>query len=160
MDRELLLGGKFTFYVGGQKQVFVKKPVEHLRHVMMKALLWGLYLPTYAQLKVEISIGYRYKPDLVALDSDRPLFWAEAGHVGNQKLKRLLYRFSQTHFAFAVWGTSPAAMLARVRKRLRTVNRRAPVDVIAFPEDAAQQFIDSQGAIRIHHDDLEWQRLV
>lgn len=84
MDSELLLGGKFTFRVGGEKQVFAKKPIEHHRHVVMKVLLWALYLPTYDQLQVELGIGHRYKPDLVALAAGKPLFWAEAGRVGNQ----------------------------------------------------------------------------
>jgi len=160
MDSALLLGGKFTFRVGRRKQVFVKKPVEHLHHVVMKALLWALYLPAYDQLQVEVSIGHRYKPDLVALGADTPLFWAEAGRVSNEKLKRLIHRFPRTHFAFAVWGSSLASMTARVQGQARGVNRLAPIDVIAFPEDAAMQFIDSRGTIRVHHKDLNWQRLV
>ena len=160
MGIELLLGGKFTFRVGGQKQVFVKKPVEPLHHFLMKALLWALYLPAYAQLRVEVSIGHRYKPDLVALGDDAPLFWAEAGRVGNQKLKRVIKQFPRTHFAFAVWGSSLTALIARVRRQSRGARRQAPIDVIAFPEDAATRFIDPGGNIQIHHSDLTWQRFV
>lgn len=160
MDSELLLGGKYTFRVGGKKQVFVKKPVEHHRHVVMKALLWALYLPAYAQLRVEVSIGYRYKPDLVAPGAEAPLFWAEAGHVGNQKLKRVIKRFPRTHFAFAVWGSSLESMIARIRRESRGVHRQAPIDVIAFPEDAATRFFEPQGSIRVHHSNLKWQRFV
>lgn len=160
MDSELLLGGKFTFRVGGQKQVFVKKPVEHHRHVVMKALLWALYLPVYTRLRVEVSIGYRYKPDLVALGDKAPLFWAEAGHVGNQKLNRVLKRFQQTHFAFAVWGSSLESMIARVQRQSRGVHRQAPIDVITFPEDAATRFFEPHGSIRVQHSDLKWQRFV
>ena len=159
MNSELLLGGKFTFRVGEQKQVFVKKPVEHIRHVVMKALLWGLYLPAYNQLKVEVSIGYRYKPDLVALGADAPIFWAEAGRVGNQKLKRVIHRFPRTHFAFAVWGSSLTSLIARVRRQSRRAHRHAPIDMIAFPEDAAEQFIGPRGKIQIHANDLTWLRL-
>ena len=159
MDSELLLGGKFTFRVGGQKLVVVKKPVEHLRHVLMKALLWALYLPTYPQLRVEVSIGYKYKPDLVALSPKGPLFWGEAGHVGNQKLQRVLKRFPQTHFAFAVWGASLASMESRIRRQTRSANRKAGIDLIRFPEDASPRFIDPRGNIRIHPDDLSWQRI-
>jgi hypothetical protein len=44
---------------------------------------WALYLPLYPNLSVEIGVGDRYKPDVVALGEDgRPLFWAEAGQVG------------------------------------------------------------------------------
>ncbi len=160
MESELLLGGKFTFRAGGKKQVFVKKPVEHHRHVVMKALLWALYLPEYAQLQVEVSIGFRYKPDLVAPGDDTPLFWAEAGRVGNQKLQWVIHRFPRTHFAFAVWGASLSSMTARVHRQARGVRRLAPVDVIAFPEDAVARFFEPKGTIRVHHSDLNWQRLV
>jgi hypothetical protein len=160
MDSALLLGGKFTFRVGGRKQVFVKKPIEHLHHVVMKALLWALYLPAYDQIQVEVAIGHRYKPDLVALGFDAPLFWAEAGRVGNQKLKRLIHRFPRTHFAFAVWGSSFKSITDRVQGQARGVHRLAPIDVIGFPEDAAVHFIDSRGTIRVHHKNLAWQRFV
>ena len=160
MDSELLLGGKYTFKVGGKKQVFVKKPVEHFRHVVMKALLWALYLPAYTQLQVEVSIGHRYKPDLVALGASAPLFWAEAGRVGNQKLKRVIHRFPRTHFAFAVWGSSLSSMAARVQRQSLGVNRLAPIDLIAFPENAALRFIGPRGTIRIHQSDLTCQRFV
>ena len=159
MDSELLLGGKYTFRVGGRKQVFVKKPVEHIHHVVMKALLWALYLPAYDQLQVEVAIGHRYKPDLVALGTETPLFWAEAGRVGNQKLKRVLNRFPRTHFAFAVWGSSLAALIARVQRQSGGRSRQAPIDVIAFPEDAVARFVDSRGTIKILHSDLTWQRM-
>ena len=125
----------------------------------MKALLWALYLPAYAQLQVEVSIGYRHKPDLVALGSEGPLFWAEAGKVGKQKLERMVKRFPRTHFAFAVWRSSPVSMIARIRRQSRGVRRQGPVGVIAFPEDAATRFIRPQGTIRVLHSDLTWQRL-
>jgi hypothetical protein len=158
MDSELLLGGKYTFRVGGRKQVFVKKPVEHMHHVIMKALLWALYLPTYEQLRVEVAIGHRYKPDLVALDAETPLFWAEAGRVGNQKLNRILNRFPRTHFAFAVWGSSLAALTARLQRHSDGLRRQAPIDGIVFPEDSASRYIDPRGNIEVHHSGLTWQR--
>jgi hypothetical protein len=52
MDNELLMRGKYTFRAGDQKLVVVKKPVEHLRHVFMKALLWAFYMPIYPLLRV------------------------------------------------------------------------------------------------------------
>ena len=126
----------------------------------MKALLWALYLPAYAQLQVEVAIGHRYKPDLVALGAGTPLFWAEAGRVGNQKFKRVIHRFPRTHFAFAVWGSSLSSMTARVQGQKRGVHRLAPIDVIAFPEDAAALFIGPRGTIRVHPSYLMWQRFV
>jgi len=159
MDTDLALRGKYTFRVDGQKLILVKKPVESLRHVVMKALLWALYLPQYPQLLVEVSIGNKYKPDLVHTASDGPVFWGEAGTVSTAKLRRLLKRFPRTHFALAIWNGSLAPLAARILRNSDGLTRRSPVDIIRFPSTADRQFIDGGGVIRIRHKDLEWQRL-
>ena len=159
MDSELLLKGKFTFRVGSRKLVVFKKSVESLRHVVMKALLWALYLPAYPQLRVEVPIGYRYKPDLVEAGSDGPRFWAEAGSIGSQKLRRILKQFPRTHFALATWGGSIDPIIVRIQRQTEGVRRMAPIDVIGFPTDADLRFIDQRGAIRIDHNQLDWLRI-
>ncbi len=159
MDDDLLLRGKYTFRTGQNKLVVVKKPVESLRHVVMKALLWALYLPAYPQVRVEVPIGYKYKPDLVQMGPQGPEFWAEAGSVGARKLEQVLKRFPRTHLALAVWDASPLPMQHRISRLLRQTNRRAPIDVIGFPADSDKQYITPHGAIQIHHDDLNWRRL-
>ena len=76
MNSGLQLRRKFTFQAHDRKVILVKKPMEHIHHVLMKALLWSLYLPSYPQLSIEIGIGSRYKPDVVETDCNgRPLFW-------------------------------------------------------------------------------------
>jgi hypothetical protein len=159
MDPDLALRGKYSFRADGQKLVVVKRPVEHLRHVVMKVLLWALYLPQYPHLRVEVSIGYKYKPDLVQTGPQGPEFWAEAGRIGSQKLHRMLRRFPRTHFALAVWGQSPATLQTRVCRQAERMPRSAPIDVIAFPDDADTRFIDQRGSIRIGLDDLNWRRI-
>ncbi len=154
------IGGKYTFHVDHRKLVVVKKPVEHVRHVVMKALLWALYLPMYPRLEVEVSIGYKYKPDLVDVGPDGPRFWAEAGRVRQSKLKRVLKRFPHTHFAFASWGHSLTTMHARFQRAAQPLNRDAPIDLITFPEDAGDRYVDRRGRIDIRHVDLDWQQLV
>jgi len=160
MDADLYLKGKYTFRLNAQKLILVKKSVESRRHVLMKALLWGLYLPDYPGLQVEVPIGYKYKPDLVQTGPEGPRFWGEAGSVGTEKLRRLLKRFPRTHFALAAWGSPLAALEARIRRATRSqASRPAPVDLIRFPVDADRRFLDARGRIFIHHDDLDWQRL-
>ena len=159
MDHDLHLRAKYTFRVDDRKLVLIKKAVESRRHVLMKAMLWALYLPEYPDLQVEVPIGYKYKPDLVQMDADGPLFWAEAGRVGTEKLRRLLKRFPRTHFALAAWGSHLAALETRIRRQTRDVKRPAPVDVIVFPKDAGTRFIDTRGRIRVRHSDLKWLRM-
>jgi hypothetical protein len=77
MTDELFLRRKWMLRTQDRQVVFVKKPHESDTHVLMKALLWALYLPAYPELTVEIAVGDRYKPDVVALNArGEPLFWA------------------------------------------------------------------------------------
>jgi hypothetical protein len=157
---ELLLRRKWTFRAHGQQVVFVKKPVESVEHVVMKALLWALYLPDYPNLTVEVGVGDRYKPDIVALDGrGEPAFWGEAGSVRAEKIRSLARRYRLTHFAIAKWDTRLDPYVELVRDALDGVSRGAPFDLVCFPGNSAERFIDDQGRIQVTMDDLEWVRL-
>ena len=160
MTDELLLRRKWTLCAHGRKVVFVKKPYESQAHVLMKALLWALYLPAYPDLTVEIAVGDRYKPDVVALDArGEPVFWGEAGDVTTAKIRSLARRYRDTHFALAKWDVRLEPYAAIVADALAGLNRRAPFDLIRFPDDCADRFVDDAGAIRLSHTDLAWMRL-
>jgi len=158
-DFDLQLRRKYAFRVGDRKLVLIKKPVESVRHVLMKVLLGALYLPAYPGLQVEVSIGERYKPDLVDAGPEGPCFWGEAGSVGSEKLRRLLKRFPHTHFALTVWDTGLDPLERRVRRAAKGLNRSAPVDVIRFPADAGRRFVDDRGVVAVTHADLNWRRV-
>ena len=159
MATDLALRRKLTFRApatsGLGQIVLVKKRDESIEHVLMKAFLWALYLPAYPHLAVEVPIGDRYKPDLVALDpAGRPQFWGEAGKVGKAKYRSLARRFPDTHFAVAKWGGSLAPHQTLIEKALTGFTRRAAFDLISFPPDAAERFVED-GTIRIAFGDLE-----
>src|SRR5688572_29647758 len=116
MPDSRLLRQKWTFRAGERQIVLVKSPNERETHVVMKALLWALYMPQYPDISVEIRLQDRYKPDVVAFDAElSPLFWGEAGQVGVEKLRSLFKRYRATHFAIAKWETrlDPVEALAR-----------------------------------------------
>lgn len=160
MTSDLFLRRKWTLRAHGRQVVFVKKSNESSEHVLMKALLWALYLPHYPDLTVEVPIGDRYKPDVVALDErGQPRFWAEAGDVGTAKIRSLARRYRSTHFAIAKWEASLEPLQAIVADALGDLNRRAPFDLISFPGDSAERFIDGAGHIWVSHGDLTWLRL-
>ncbi|HHX65530.1 MAG TPA: hypothetical protein GX702_11640 [Chloroflexi bacterium] len=155
-----MLRRKWTLRAHGRQVVFIKRPIESAEHVIMKALLWALYLPFYPDMSVEISIGDRFKPDLVSLDDrGRPLFWAEAGEVHLHKMRSLLRRYRETHFALARRDARLDPLLEMVQGALGDMPRRAPVDLITFPSDSVGRFIDATGEVRVHHDAVEWVRL-
>ena len=151
---------KWTLRAHGKQIVLVKRINEQNSHVIMKAFLWALYLPVYPEISVEVSIGDRYKPDLVALDSQgRPTFWGEAGQLGLDKTRSLLRRYRDTHFAIAKWDVPLSPLLQMVKNILANVERESPLDLIRFPLDGATRFINERGEIRIEHDMLEWIRI-
>jgi hypothetical protein len=159
MSRELELRRKWTLRAGDRRVVVVKKAYERSTHVVMKALLWALYLPEYPDLVIEVAIGDRYKPDVVALDQQgRPCFWGEAGQVGVKKIRSLARRYRRTHLAIAKWDTDLDLVHDMVRGALTGLDRKAPTDVICFPPDSIERFMDAEGTIRIHHDDVDWFR--
>ena len=163
MSSDLFLRRKWTLKAHGRQVVFIKRPNEHTQHVLMKALLWALYLPVYPDLKVEIAIGDRYKPDVVALHPidprADPRFWGEAGQVGVEKLHSLVRRYRSTHFAIAKWETNLNPWAEIITDALDKLDRRAEFDLICFPAESAERFIDDEGNIRISHADLVWKRL-
>ena len=156
MSQDLSLPRKWTFRAHGRQMVLVKKPLESQTHVFTKALLWALFLPDYPDLAVEVAVGNRYKPDLVQLSSDgKPQFWGEAGRVGRRKIQTLLRRFRSTHFAFAKYNASLQPFERILAKAAAALRRTAPVDLICFPADSAEKFIDRGGTIRIAMQDIE-----
>jgi hypothetical protein len=160
MGSELMLRRKWTLRARGDQVVFVKRRNERAEHVVMKALLWALYLPVYPGLKVEIPVGDRYKPDVVAVDpqAGHPRFWAEAGRVSPQKIEALAKRYRRTHFAIGKWDSALEPLAGTVRRAMEGFERSAPFDLIRFPWDSHLRFIDADGVIDIDFDDLEWQR--
>lgn len=165
---EPILPRKWALRAHGQRMVFGKSPNESARHVIMKALLWALYLPQYPTLTVEVRIADRYKPDLVAFDPqpsvfalDKPLFWGESGVVGVEKIESLVRRYPDTHFALAKWDTSLTLHVRMVQDALDTFGekRTAPFDVLAFPADSAARFVDNDGQVNVTHEAITWVRL-
>ncbi len=152
---ERYLRRKLRFHAHGRTLVEVKRANEKLEHRLMMALLWALYLPGYPDLRVDVPIGARYRPDLVQLDpAGQPVFWGEAGDVGLEKLRTLCSRYRDTHLVFAKWDTPLLPFAALIDSALEGIHRRAPVELIGFDADTAR-FIDETGAISISFDDVQ-----
>ncbi|MDP9369962.1 MAG: hypothetical protein M3Q03_17100 [Chloroflexota bacterium] len=106
--------------------------------MLLKALIFARYADRYPSLAVEVSIGHRYKPDLVALDEEgRPLFWAECGHTGRDKIARLLRRLPKTHLVFAKLATRLQPFEQIIRQAWPSSGRSGLVELLSFRADAA-----------------------
>ncbi len=134
---ETVLRRKLTVRAAGRKVVLAKGYWESERHVLLKALVFGRYAESYPDLSVERDIGHRYRPDLSAMAPDgHPIFWAECGETSREKMMRLVRELSDTHLVFAKQGVALAPYEATVRAALGVSARRAPVELLLFPDDA------------------------
>ena len=128
---------------------------------MMKALLWALYLPVYPDMFIEGSFKGRYKPDVVALDSQgNPRFWGEAGRLGLNKIRFLARKYRTTHFAISKWDQPLKPYLKIIEDAAAGLKRTRPVDLIRFSSDSPERFIDREGQIHISQSDIEWIRIL
>jgi hypothetical protein len=153
---DLLLRRKWTLRAHGKQVVFIKRENESREHVIMKALLWALYLPDYPDLLVETAIGDRFKPDVVQLALDgTPVFWGESGQVSVRKLDSLLRRFPTTHFALAKWTSNLTPHAEIVADAVAARRRHAPLDLIAFPPESADCFFGEDGVVTIGFRDVQ-----
>jgi hypothetical protein len=158
MADDFELAGKLRLNAHGQTLVLKKRSGEKSSHVMMKGLLWALYLPQFPSLKVEVPIGTRYKPDLVAVDErGRPLFWAEAGAVGKAKIETLCRKYRDAHLVFAKWGQPHHATTDMFAQIVTSAKRRAPVELLYFPEDSLERWVDQHGVVRLERGELPGQ---
>ena len=152
---------KLTLRANGDRLVLVKRKQERIEHVWMKAFLWALYRPDYPESAVEVDVGDKYKPDVVALDRrrGRPRFWGEAGHVGPDKIEALLERYAATHFALAKWDAPLDPIRETVEAAVHDVTRRAPVDLLRFPPESGERFLDEKGRVSVTWDEVGWIRV-
>jgi len=156
---------KWKLYAHGQHIVVVNNRRERFVHPLMKAFLWALYMPPYQNITIEVRIGDKYKPDVVAFapetqayQTQMPVLWGEAGRVGRDKIQSLVKRYPDTHFAIGKWQTRLAPYIDIVAGALERVKRSAPFDLINFPIDS-QYLIDDDGHIHISFADVDCVRL-
>ncbi|MBZ0310539.1 MAG: hypothetical protein K8I82_31055 [Anaerolineae bacterium] len=161
MSTEPILPRKWRVKAHQQQIILLRGMQERGEHVVMKALLWALYLPFYSTLQIEVSIDDRYKPDVIAHDeAGNLLFWGESGKVGKKKIQSLVRRYSKTHFAIAKWDVRLETLIDIVAEAREQSHHTAPFDLIRFPPDSLQRYIDKQGNITLTHDALvAWKRL-
>jgi len=154
-SNELMLRRKWTFRAHGRQVVFIKKADEHVSHVLMKAFIWAMYLPAYPNLMIEMAVGGKFKPDLVQADaSGYPVFWAEAGRVSQRKIRALIRRYRATHFVFAKWDVTTKPLEETIIRAVGKQKRTTGIELITFPPDSAEHFIDQSGVIRIDRSRL------
>jgi hypothetical protein len=79
------------FELAGQRVRLWQRTGESYEHILMKALGYAMFVAEFPNLEIERRVGLRYKPDLVARNTNGAfLFWGECGANSLRKSAWLL----------------------------------------------------------------------
>ena len=137
--------------------VLAKHAGESTCHVLLKALVFGLYVADYPALSVEPHYPGRYRPDLLQLDDGTPVFWAECGVTGHEKIAFLARTYPTTHIVIAKQLPRIDPLADALAEIVTPVRRQAPLDLVNVPADA-ERFISPTGEIAVTFRDVEVRR--
>ena len=105
------------FQLAKRKVRLWQRSGESYEHILMKALGYAMFVEKYPTLEIEVRVGLRYKPDLVARDaSGEFLFWGEAGANSLRKTAWLLKHTRTKTLALFKIGQSANQIVAQLRE--------------------------------------------
>ena len=180
---------RVVFKAGDEHMPLTKVKGESMEHLLMKALLWALMVPsTDGSVECELDVGHRYKPgaaappqppsparalsceggapwrrvaDVVALSSGQPCWWGECGSVTTEKLADLREAFPAMRLTIAKWGHSDLSGYAAQLGRALPAARAdaAPIDLVSFPVDSVERFVAEDGSLSVRWDLVDTQQV-
>lgn len=104
------------FHLAGNKVRLWQRTGESYEHVLMKALGYAMYVGDYPDLEIEVKIGLRYKPDLIARDARGELrFWGEAGANSMRKTHWILKHTRAEKLALFKIGHNADQLIKQLR---------------------------------------------
>lgn len=120
------------FELAGRRVRLWQREGEGYGHVLLKALAFVMFVAEYPNLRIELPVGLRYKPDLVALNESgaagaragaRFLFWGECGLVTMRKVAWLLKHGDVERLALFKLGVSAGALARELRESVEARHR-------------------------------------
>lgn len=127
----------FNFELAENRIRLWQRPGESYEHVLMKALGYAMFVPEFPQLEIEVRVGLRYKPDLVAREADgRFSFWGECGANSLKKTAWLLKHAKVDKLVLFKIETNVAQLVSQIREEIPERYRPAgKLRVINFVSD-------------------------
>jgi hypothetical protein len=139
------------FELAGRRVRLWQRRGESYGHVLMKALGFAMFAPLYPGLEVELPVGLRYKPDLVALNGGgggpragaRFLFWGECGMVSMRKVAWLLKHGDTERLVLFKIGCGVRAYTRELRDSVeRRYREGGRLTLVNFSADVAARAAD------------------
>lgn len=92
---------------------------ESYEHVLMKALGYAMFIEKYPQMEIEVKIGLRYKPDLIARRGDGGFdFWGECGQNSIRKTHWILKHTRTRKFVLFKIGQTVEQLIEQLRAEI------------------------------------------
>lgn len=107
------------FQIAGRRLRLWQKVGESYEHVLMKALGYAMFVEQYPNLQIEIDLGLRYKPDLLAFDENGEInFWGECGQNSLRKTLWILKHTRTRKFVLFKIGFQVESFLRQARDEI------------------------------------------
>ncbi len=105
---------------------FWQRTGESYEHILMKALGYAMFIDKFPTMEIEIKVGLRYKPDLIARNAAGDfLFWGEAGANSIRKTSWLLKHTRTKNLALFKIGQNVTSLIEQLREEIPAKYRPA-----------------------------------
>jgi hypothetical protein len=96
-----------------------QRPGESYEHVLMKALGYAMFVDDFPRLEIEIKVGLRYKPDLIAARENGDFaFWGECGQNSIRKTHWILKHTRTEKLALFKIGRNNESLIKQLREEI------------------------------------------
>ena len=114
------------FNLAGRRVRLWQRNGESYDHILMKALGYAMFVGEFPILEIEIKIGLRYKPDLIARNASGDfLFWGEAGANSIRKTVWILKHTRTQKLALFKIGQNVTSLINQLRAEIPVKYRPA-----------------------------------
>lgn len=127
------------FNLTGNRVRLWQRNGESYEHILMKALGYAMFVSEFPTMEIEIKVGLRYKPDLIAKDAAGDfLFWGEAGANSIRKTSWLLKHTRTKKLVLFKINQNVAALIEQLREEIPAKYRAdGRLLIINFVKDIA-----------------------
>ncbi len=107
------------FNLAGNRIRLWQRNGESYEHILMKALGYAMFIGEFPTMEIEVKVGLRYKPDLIAKDAAGDfLFWGEAGANSIRKTSWLLKHTRTKKLVLFKINQNVAALIEQLREEI------------------------------------------
>ena len=107
------------FTLAGRRTRLWQRSGESYEHVLMKALGYAMFVPSFPNLEIETKVGLRYKPDLIAFGENGDFaFWGECGQNAIRKTHWILKHTRTEKMVLFKIGFNSESLIKQLRDEI------------------------------------------